>query len=61
VADWMKCLEKEVRLVHRRGRRSHVSVIREHYLRDDISCKAEKCRICQHQLREKQSLGSKGG
>lgn len=43
----LKCIEKEVRLTHRhgKGRRGNVSVIREHYLRDDISCKVENCSI----------------
>ena len=45
----MLCIEKEVRLTHRK-RRANVSVVREHYLRDDISCKAEKCCICDHQI-----------
>ena len=43
----MDRVEKEVRLTYTK-RRTHVSVIREHYLRDDISCKAEKCCICDH-------------
>lgn len=46
----MKSLEKEVRLTYGKGRRGYVSVIREHYLRDDISCKVEKCSICDAKL-----------
>ena len=39
-------LEKEVRLAYNHGRRSYVSVVREHYLREDISCKSELCVLC---------------
>ncbi len=41
-------LEKEVRLGYGRGKaRGYVSVVREHYLRDDIACKRDGCCICQ--------------
>ena len=39
-------LEKEVRLSYGRGKRSYVSVVREHYLREDISCGSELCVLC---------------
>ena len=39
-------LEKEVRIGYGKGRRSYVSVVREHYLRDDIPCKSEACVLC---------------
>ena len=39
-------LEKEVRIGYGKGRRSYVSVVREHYLRDDIPCKSEACALC---------------
>ena len=39
-------LEKEVRLGYSRGKRSYVSVVREHYLREDISCRSELCLLC---------------
>ncbi|XP_064382954.1 DIS3-like exonuclease 1 [Halichondria panicea] len=38
--------EKQVRIGYGKGRRGYVSVTREHYLRDDISCKVEKCILC---------------
>ena len=37
--------EKEIRFSSFR-RRGTVSVVREHYLRDDISCKVEFCPLC---------------
>ena len=39
-------LEKEVRLSYGRGKRSYVSVVREHYLREDLSCGSELCILC---------------
>ena len=45
-----KCIEKEVRLPYRKGKKANHSVVREHYLRKDISCKAEKCCICNHHV-----------
>ena len=45
--DIMLKLEKEVRIGHGRGKRGNVSVVREHYLRDDISCKSEACVLCE--------------
>lgn len=39
-------VEKEVRLTHVKRRRSHLSVVREHYLRSDITCKVDKCTVC---------------
>ena len=41
-----EALEKEVRLSYGRGKRSYVSVVREHYLREDISCQSELCVLC---------------
>lgn len=38
--------EKEVRLSYNHPRRSYVSVVREHYLREDISCRSELCVLC---------------
>lgn len=57
----MKCIEKEVRLPYRRGgKRSYISVVREHYLRDDIPCKVENCPTCQHPLTGGPSCDSTG-
>ena len=42
----MQRLEKEVRIGYGRGKRGNVSVVREHYLRDDIPCKSEACVLC---------------
>lgn len=53
-------IEKEVRLTYGKGRRGYVSVVREHYLRDDISCKTEKCCICGAQIDSKSNLDSRG-
>ena len=39
-------LEKEVRLGYNHGKRSYVSVVREHYLREDLSCRSELCALC---------------
>ena len=39
-------LEKEVRIGYDHARRSYVSVVREHYLREDISCKSDMCMLC---------------
>lgn len=40
-------LEKEVRLGYgKRTGRGYVSVVREHYLRDDVGCKREGCSLC---------------
>ena len=39
-------IEKQVRLGYNRGKRSYVSVTREHYLREDISCRSELCVLC---------------
>ena len=40
-------VEEQVRVGHgRRGRRAAVSVVREHYLRDDISCRVQACALC---------------
>lgn len=52
-------LEKEVRLTRGKRRRSNVSVIREHYLRDDIPCKVERCCICDQLSLSDQNLLSK--
>ena len=45
-------VDKKVRLRWDRKRRSYVSVVREHYFRDDISCKSELCQqpSCLQQL-----------
>ena len=48
-----------MRIGYRRGR-SHVSVVREHYLREDISCKSELCILCP-ELAGKQSELAVGG
>ena len=47
-------VDKKVRLRWDATRRSHVSVVREHYFRDDISCKSELCSIkeCQNNSKE---------
>ena len=42
----MERLEKEVRIGYGKGKRGYVSVLREHYLRDDIPCKSEACALC---------------
>ena len=48
-------LDKEVRIGYGKGRgRGNVSVLREHYLRDDVPCKSEGCALCSE-------LGSTGG
>ena len=41
-----EALQREVRLGYRQGKRSYVSVVREHYLREDISCLSELCVLC---------------
>jgi len=46
----MQRLEKEVRIGYGRGKRGNVSVVREHYLRDDIPCKSEACVLCGKQI-----------
>ena len=38
-------VEKEVRFSSVR-QRGNVSVVREHYLRDDIGCKVDSCPLC---------------
>lgn len=42
----LRC-EKQIRIGYRKGRRGNVSVTREHYLRDDISCKVRGCALCE--------------
>ena len=44
--EQVKRVEKEVRLSYGRGKRSYVSVVREHYLREDVSCGSERCILC---------------
>lgn len=51
-------VNKEVRLKWGRGRRGHVSVLRENYFRDDVSCKSEICILpeCSQQSHDSELL-----
>ena len=42
-------VDKEIRIGWNK-RRGIVSVLREHYLRDDIPCRIQECRLCRQEL-----------
>lgn len=36
---------------YKKGGRAHVTVVREHYLRDDIFCKLQGCVVCEGEFK----------